>query len=301
MGWDRTVNTIVVDGPELTLVDVGIRLPEALSLIERGLTGLGRSIAAVDRIVITHPHHDHFGAAAEIVRRSGARVIGDGVAVMAGFPESFRPNALFQRDLFLESGAPDDIGRHWVEQIERLAQDAEPVVAEPLNAGETLALGGADWQVISTPGHAASSICLFQPDERLLMSGDILLGNGASNVTLHRMARPGRWLLDILDSLELLAGLDVSIAYPGHGPMIVDGGAVIRSRQRRARERLDQVEAMVREHPRSAFDVSRAIYPPAIGTTSLGLSQALGYLEALVALGRATSHLRHGRRMYASI
>src|ERR1700754_1874548 len=32
------------------------------------------------------------------------------------------------------------------------------------------------WQVIETPGHAPSHVCLHQPERRLLLSGEHLLG-----------------------------------------------------------------------------------------------------------------------------
>ncbi len=32
------------------------------------------------------------------------------------------------------------------------------------------------WQAYETPGHAPSHVCLFQPERRLLISGDHLLG-----------------------------------------------------------------------------------------------------------------------------
>ena len=33
-----------------------------------------------------------------------------------------------------------------------------------------------EWAVYETPGHAPSHVCLFQPERRLLISGDHLLG-----------------------------------------------------------------------------------------------------------------------------
>jgi glyoxylase-like metal-dependent hydrolase (beta-lactamase superfamily II) len=159
-------------------------------------------------------------------------------------------------------------------------------------------MGGLDWRVVSTPGHAATSISLFQPDARLLIAGDMLIGNAGASVTLHAMARPGRWLLDILDSLDRLAELDAVVAYPGHGPLIEDAARVIPARRARASQRLDEVGAMVRERPYAAYALSNAIYPPQVGTSFMGLSQAIGYLEALVVQERARTELRGDVREY---
>src|SRR5205823_3406322 len=76
LGASRTVNAVLVEGDPLTLVDTGVRTPESLAALERALAARGRRIEELDQIVITHPHHDHFGAAAALAERSGAVVVG---------------------------------------------------------------------------------------------------------------------------------------------------------------------------------------------------------------------------------
>jgi glyoxylase-like metal-dependent hydrolase (beta-lactamase superfamily II) len=159
-------------------------------------------------------------------------------------------------------------------------------------------MGGGAWRVLSTPGHDSSSISLYQPDGRLLITGDIVVGNGGASVTLHPLPRPARWLLDIFDSLEKLARLDAEVVYPGHGPLLKGARTAISERLARARQRLEEVAGLVAAAPRSAYEVASALYPPELATTGLGLSQSIGYLEALEALGRARSELQGGVRRY---
>lgn len=299
LGPPRTVNAVLVDGDPLTLVDTGLRTPESLAALEAGFAGVGRRIEDLEQIVVTHPHNDHFGAAAELARRSGARVVGDGPAQMAAFPASFGGNARMRLELFEESGAPDEIAVRWRERVDRYLDTAEPVAdVQALVEGDEVRMGGASWQVLSTPGHAASSIVLYQPDDRLLIAGDILIGNAGASVTLHETVRPGRWFHQILDSLAKLGELPVERVYPGHGPLIQDGTQVIRQRRSRALQRYDDVRGIVREEPRHAWGLSTLIYPPGVGRTSLGLSQSIGYLEALVADGAAASEKHDGVRVY---
>jgi glyoxylase-like metal-dependent hydrolase (beta-lactamase superfamily II) len=299
LGSTRTVNAVLIEGDPLTLVDTGLKTPESLAALERGMAARGLAIADLEQIVITHPHNDHFGAAAELARRSGARVVGDGAAVTAAFPESFRPNTEMRVAYFEEAGAPDEIASYWRQRRSNLSDNTEPVeMAAELGDGATVRMGGADWQVVSTPGHAETSISLYQPNARLLIAGDILIGHAGASVTLHAMPRPGRWLLQIFDSLDRLSGLDVERAFPGHGALIEEAGQVIPLRRQRAAQRLDEVAGMVRERPWSAFQLSTTIYPPQIGTNFMGLSQAIGYLEALVCQERARSEVRAGVREY---
>lgn len=68
-----------LDDDGVTLVDTG--WPGSGSLISRALTSLGRTESDVARVVLTHFHDDHAGAAAEIA------AWGD-VEIIAGAPDA---------------------------------------------------------------------------------------------------------------------------------------------------------------------------------------------------------------------
>ena len=293
------MNAVLVEGDPLTLVDTGVRSDESLAALEVGLAARRRRIEDLEQIVITHAHPDHFGAAAELVRRSGAGVVGDAADLLAGFPESMAGRREFRLGLFEESGAPEELVARWRSRGESWPFADEPVAPERhLVEGDELRMGSATWRVIATPGHDASSISLYKPGARELISGDIVLGNGGASVTLHTMARPGSWLLDIFASLEKLAALEVDVVYPGHGPLVSDGRAGIVDRLTRARQRLDEVAALLDGGTRTAYEVSTALYPPAIAAGGIGLSQAIGYLDALEVQGRACSRREGATRLY---
>ena len=60
-------------------------------------------------------------------------------------------------------------------QAEYLDQPVTPyTVDEQLHNSQILSLGDAEWQVICTPGHTPGHLCLWWPDERLLIAGDAL-------------------------------------------------------------------------------------------------------------------------------
>ena len=60
-------------------------------------------------------------------------------------------------------------------QAEYLDQPVTPyTVDEQLHDSQILSLGDAEWQVICTPGHTPGHLCLWRPDERLLIAGDAL-------------------------------------------------------------------------------------------------------------------------------
>ena len=60
-------------------------------------------------------------------------------------------------------------------QAEYLDQPVAPyTVDEQLHDAQIVPLGDAEWQAICAPGHTPGHLCLWQPDERLLIVGDAL-------------------------------------------------------------------------------------------------------------------------------
>ena len=76
--------------------------------------------------------------------------------------------------------------------------------------------------VIATPGHAADHVAFVRGD--VCFCGDLILGTGSSIVP---PAVGGGSLTDYLSSLDRLAGRDMELLAPGHGPWITDPAAKI--------------------------------------------------------------------------
>lgn len=71
----------------------------------------------------------------------------------------------------------------------------------------------ANSQIIHTPGHTPGSICLYWPEEKVLLSGDTLFQMGYGRTDL-----PGGNMGQLIDSLEHLFTLPAdTLVYPGHG------------------------------------------------------------------------------------
>lgn len=141
--------------------------------------------------------------------------------------------------------------------------DAVPAVA-PIAAGELIRHDGITLQAIHTPGHATDHLCFYWVEERVLFSGDLILGEGT--VVIPRV---GGSLADYLDSLERLRILEICRIYPGHGPAIEEPQAKIAEylEHRRMRERqvLDALQAGARTLremvARIYADVPRGLHP----------------------------------------
>lgn len=80
-----------------------------------------------------------------------------------------------------------------------------------------------------TPGHSSDHCAFFLVEERRLISGDCVLGQGTTVVFD---------MFDYMHSLETMLSLRPESLYPGHGPFVRDGVAHLQRyvRHRRARE-----------------------------------------------------------------
>ena len=73
--------------------------------------------------------------------------------------------------------------------------------------------------MIETPGHAPSHVCLHQPERRLLISGDHLLGRVSLYFDYGHTPDP---VGEFLRSLDVVERLDARLCLAGHGRPFTD-------------------------------------------------------------------------------
>lgn len=146
-------------------------------------------------VIVTHRHWDHLGAVRELVEYSGAEVWCHEL----------------DADAALTSGGTGAMTRgidHSISHIDRRLAD-----------GDIIDFGDLHFEVLHTPGHSIGSICLYEPAEHALFSGDTLfLG------TVGRTDFETGSLEDMRRSCNRLKQLpeDVDV-YPGHGDFTTIG------------------------------------------------------------------------------
>ena len=259
-----------------TIVDTGLGLPDAG---ERWSRIVERLDAPVERIVITHFHPDHVGAAADVAGLTSAPVL-QGAQDYEQCVSTWGEQRIESRmpDYLREHGAPEADAESFYEEgkafvkLVRYARDPELLMAGDDVDG---------WEVLHLPGHADGHLALLR--EGLLVAGDTLLGSISPTVGLYPDSRPDP-LADYLTSLERIVELAPRIALPGHGELIDDPAGRSRELIAHHAERLEQTVAALDGQPQSAYDVSISIFPEPLSPTlrRFALAETRAHLEYLV-------------------
>ena len=120
---------------------------------------------------------------------------------------------------------------------------------------DRIAFGGGELHVLHTPGHESGHCCFYEGGDRVLFSGDNILGYGTA--VIHP---PDGNMTDYLLSLERLLGFDISLILPGHGPLVGKPEAKIREYIKHRMEREQQVLAALRSGRQTIGDITQLIY-----------------------------------------
>jgi glyoxylase-like metal-dependent hydrolase (beta-lactamase superfamily II) len=270
-------------GDGLVLVDTGMHEPGSMAHLERAFDQIGHRIEDVRLIVVTHAHPDHSGQAPLLAERAGCEVWMHPAWTLHAHSDLDR-----RIEVALQSGVPEEPLLRWAE----LRRGKGTGQADGLRADRDLVEGvmvesdvGA-WTVVETPGHAPSHVCLHQPERRLLISGDHLLGRVSPYFDVGYTPDP---VGEFLQSLDKVDALDTRLALAGHARPFTDvRGHVDANRQLVARM-CDAVRAALAEAPRTAFELSQLVYAdrftPDMASWLLTMTRA--WLVHLQALGEA--------------
>lgn len=135
-----------------------------------------------------------------------------------------------------------------------------PVPTRLVTSGDHLKLAGRDWHVVHTPGHTSDHLCLYDPEEALLISGDHVL----PTITPHvpGMSPLGNPLKSYMTSLEALRGLgDVRQVLPAHGDTFSDLSGRIDQILDHHSARLAELQQIVADHgPVTVVDISHEMF-----------------------------------------
>lgn len=255
----KSINSYVIKDAERSLViDTGMNREECKIALQSGFSEIGIDLAKTD-FLLTHMHADHSALAATFIL-PGRKVY-----------------ASRQAAIIINTFSGPDIDTHWDElrdyavlqgfpqEILSLAIEKHPGhMYRPerrldftfLTDGEVLSAAGYHFHCIFTPGHTQGHVCLYEPNSKILISGDHILGDITPNIS--------QWIEDedaldlYFSSLDKVARLDVAMVLPGHRRLFTDCQGRINELKEHHSRRLNEVMRIIQDKgPLNAYEIAR--------------------------------------------
>jgi glyoxylase-like metal-dependent hydrolase (beta-lactamase superfamily II) len=257
--------------------------------LERALAQAGLGLEHVRLLVCTHAHSDHYGLAGPILDAAGCELWmhPNHAHATRGIED---PRAMLAQRLEIgrQSGVPQPALDRYAERFESQASSGIARVIEPdrdLVDGVEVETDLGTWIAYETPGHAPSHVCLFQPERRLLISGDHVLGRISLYYDYGWTPDP---VGEFLGSLDVVDGLDARLGLSGHGRPFVDVGGHIAGSRGLVEERLGALLEALDGRVRTPLELAPAVHGEALTEQNASrlLQETLCYLQHLEHTGR---------------
>ncbi|HEY79346.1 MAG TPA: MBL fold metallo-hydrolase [Dehalococcoidia bacterium] len=294
------INTYLVRGDgQCLLIDTGWDTPEAFNSLQEQLAETGVKLEDIAQIIVTHIHPDHYGLAGRLKQLSGAKIMAHHLekdliesryinmaGLLAQLEQWLRINGVPAHELFQLQTASLD--------LTKLVTPITPDI--DLYGGETITVGTFSLRVLWAPGHSPGQICLHEPGQKLLFSGDHILADITPNIGLNPQSSPDP-LHDYLNSLSTMKKLDAALILPGHGQPFTGLDTRIEELFHHHEERCSEILRALNATPKTAYQVATMItWMPEMGGAKLSkleswdrriaVMETLAHLEAMKNDGR---------------
>lgn len=304
------VNTYALcDDRGVAVVDPGLPGKASWNALVDRLGQAGYRVKDVHTVIVTHSHPDHFGGAGVLRHRSGAEVVthrafrtwldpdeGDDAGPDEiedrpdGEHEPDRSAPPWTREMPWRAGTFQPplkrrvqwrlgrtLGRRWMRA---------PEPSRRVDDADRLTFAGREWQAVHTPGHTQDHLCLWSPDDGVVLSGDHVLPTITPHISGLTAGHDP--LTEFFESLDRIAGLEgTTLALPAHGHPFTDVAGRCEEIRTHHAERLDTLREAARSlGEASVVELSKHLFKPR-SWGQMAESETYAHLE----------HLRHTGEM----
>lgn len=261
----RLVNCYLLHGDDgWTVVDTGLNTAAAREAWAAAFHELHITPDAIQQIVLTHTHPDHYGLAGWFCQQPPHPL-----PVYLSPEEDHAARTIWGTDLLLSDtyrdfwhnlGIPADLAANLMQATNdtRLQTFPHPATHSLIYPNTAVRLGNRLMRTIHTPGHSDGQLMFYDEADQLLLCGDHVLGKITPNISLWPGAMPNP-LGAYLASLAELSHLPVRLALPGHGPLLTDWYGRIAQLTTHHAERLTFIEQAITK-PMTIFAISQTLF-----------------------------------------
>lgn len=301
----------------VAIVDPGLPGPQSWRALVDRLKRAGYKPRNVHTVIVTHSHPDHFGGAGRMRDTYGAEVIShrsfrtwfdpaeDETLNDDPETESTTATSPWGRQMPWRTDATfrPPLNRRLKFGLYRVALKRfmrTPAPTRRVDDAEVITLARREWVALHTPGHTNDHLCLFDPVNGIVLSGDHVLPTITPHISgLVAGADP---LTEFFGSLEKVAGLEgVTLTLPAHGHPFADLCGRAHEIRDHHEERLDTLRAAARELATGTVeDYSHKLFKPR-SWGQMAESETYAHLEHLRATGEVVSRSDRGTLHYAPV
>jgi len=312
------VNTYALcDGQGVAVVDPGLPGKASWTALVDRLGQAGYRVSDVHTVIVTHSHPDHFGGAGLLRHEAGAKVIthrafrtwldpdeGDdagpdeiddrpvGEQGDAAHAHEDRGASPWNREMPWRAGtfrlplkrriqyrAGTLLGRRWMRA---------PEPSHRVDDADVLSFAGREWVAVHTPGHTADHLCLYSPDDGIVLSGDHVLPTITPHIS--GLVSGHDPLTEFFGSLDRIGALEgTTLALPAHGHPFTDVPGRCAEIRAHHEERLETLREAARGlGEASVVELSKHLFKPR-SWGQMAESETYAHLEHLRISGEMVS------------
>jgi glyoxylase-like metal-dependent hydrolase (beta-lactamase superfamily II) len=285
--WARLALPFLLDHVNIYFVDDG----DGWALIDTGLGDAATQAAwqalldtvlanrPLTRIIATHFHPDHVGAAGFLLQRFDVPLFMSATEYLQAVNLHLDPGALeaehyrrFYIDHGLDAVTTQRVvtgGHAYLRLMSGLSPTYHRVVA-----GDTLRIGGREFDVLTGGGHSPEQVMLVCRADKLFLSADQVLAKISPNISVSAVDPEGDPLGQYLRSLNAL-GADIDsdvLVLPGHNLPFRGLHTRIEGLFAHHHSRIERILRACRTQPRSAAELVPFVFTRALDPHQMGFA-----------------------------